>query len=210
MLSAGFVPQVAVFVDGVNEFLFADGDPLFAYRLRNFMDGKSESRTLDSIPMVWAAHWLRQRWKAKFHPPQKAAPYGDPALLQRVVNRWLANKRMIESTAAAFGVPVIFVWQPVPTYKYDTHYYLFPLFHTERHPETWLCASGYPLMEELRAQGKLGPNVLWLADLQQDRREYLYVDSVHYNAAFSKEIAARICTFLGQSNTEPRGQKPRQ
>jgi hypothetical protein len=50
-------------------------------------------------------------------------------------------------------------------------------------------------MEKLRAQGKLGSNVLWLADMQQDKHENLYVDSIHYNPPFSKEIAAQISLF---------------
>ncbi len=44
--------------------------------------------------------------------------------------------------------------------------------------------------------GKLGTDVLWLADMQENARENLYVDSVHYTAAFSKEIAGRICEFI--------------
>ena len=46
-----------------------------------------------------------------------------------------------------------------------------------------------------RAQGKLGPTVLWLADMQQEKRENLYVDQIHYNAVLSKEIAAQICGY---------------
>ena len=57
-------------------------------------------------------------------------------------------------------------------------------------------ADGYILMDRMRTQGRLGPDVLWLADMQQDKHENLYVDVVHYNAAFSKEIAGRICDFI--------------
>jgi len=53
-------------------------------------------------------------------------------------------------------------------------------------------------MENLRAQGKLGSNVLWLADMQQDKHENLYVDAVHYTAAFSQAIAGQICGFMGK------------
>jgi len=51
------------------------------------------------------------------------------------------------------------------------------------------------MMESLRAQGQLGPNVLWLADIQLDKRENLYIDALHYTAAFSREIAGYICDF---------------
>ena len=44
LLNAGFIPQIAVFVDGINDFTFADGQPLFADTFRNFMAGKSQPR----------------------------------------------------------------------------------------------------------------------------------------------------------------------
>jgi hypothetical protein len=160
--------------------------------------------------MIRAAHWLEGRWsKPKPQLPQGVTPYDDPALLQGAVERWLANKRMIEVIAKGFGVRTIFVWQPAPTYKYDLHYHLFVQFLTEAQRNTRRCSYGYPLMENLWEQGKLGPDVLWLADIQQDKRENLYVDNVHYNAAFSKEIAAQIYSFLRESLGEPQGPQSR-
>lgn len=205
LLNTGFVPQVAVFVDGLNDFLFAEGRPLLANRFRGFMDGKSESRTLADLPMVQAAYRLSGRWSKTKLQPQIGPPPDDAALLQGAVDRWLANKKMIELIAHGYGVPTFFVWQPVPTYKYDLQYHLVLQSHKDiqSHGTLWRnakrCGYGYPLMENLRAQGKLGSNVLWLADMQQDKHENLYVDSIHYNAAFSKEIAAQIYNYLRQN-----------
>jgi hypothetical protein len=42
----------------------------------------------------------------------------------------------------------------------------------------------------------LGDDVLWLGDLQRDRHENLYVDSVHYTPAFSQAIAREIAEAL--------------
>ncbi len=205
LLNTGFVPQVAVFVDGLNDFLFAEGRPLLANRFRGFMDGKSESRTLADLPMVQAAYRLSGRWSKTKLQPQIGPPPDDAALLQGAVDRWLANKKMIELIAHGYGVRTVFVWQPVPTYKYDLQYHLVLQSHKDiqSHGTLWRnakrCGYGYPLMENLRAQGKLGSNVLWLADMQQDKHENLYVDSIHYNAAFSKEIAAQIYNYLRQN-----------
>ena len=198
LLSAGFVPNVAVFVDGLNEFLFADGRTLLDFRFKSFMDGKPESTTSAAIPMVQAARRLSARW-SKPNSQSQAVAQADSALVQGAVDRYMANKRMIELIAAGFGVRILFVWQPVPTYNYDLQYHRF----VQKSGGTWQheqrCASGYPLMENLRAQGKLGSDVLWLADLQQDKHENLYVDNIHYTAAFSKEIAAQIYSYLRQS-----------
>jgi hypothetical protein len=193
LLNAGFVPKVAVFIDGLNDFgSAAYGEPVSSEQLRRFMEGRPDSGPLEDVPVIRAAHRLADRWTK---PSENATDYADREVLEGVVHRWLANKRMIEVIAHGFGVRPIFVWQPVPTYKYDVQYHF--LFHSKLMFGVFArCRSGYPLMEDLRAQGKLGPNVLWLADMQQDRRENFYVDGIHYNAAFSKEIAARICSFL--------------
>ncbi len=191
LLNSGFVPRVAVFIDGLNDFseIFPDGQPMYAERFRRFMAGKPEFNLFDDVPVVKAADWLSVHWTKL--PPQKPVEYADR------IDRWLANKRMIELIAQGFGVRTIFVWQPVPTYEYDLRYHF--LFRSDKEFDTFgRSGYGYPLMENLRAQGKLGPNVLWLADMQQEKRENLYVDQIHYNAVFSKEIAAQMCGFLGK------------
>jgi hypothetical protein len=224
LLQAGFAPQVAVFVDGLNDFLFPDGGTGFSPRFRQFMAGQEDAGPLNKIPMVKAAHWLRDRGTSQprsLGPEdfehwvgQKVATETKSGLLEGVVTRWLANKQMIELMAKGFGVRTIFVWQPVPVYKYDLAYHRFShdtfvrkrgrdtnreallenlIIHGKLGPDRILgMEQGYALMGTLRAQDKLGSDVLWLADLQQDRQENLYVDAVHYTAAFSKEIAEKI------------------
>ena len=193
LVNAGFVPQVAVFIDGINEFDHADGEPRFADGFRRFMDGETRSSSLEDVPVVSAMHWLADRLKKA--QSQRTTSHADPAALEGVVHRWLANKRTIQFIAGGYGVRAIFVWQPVPMYKYDLQYDLFYKPGKASGSIVW-ARQGYALMENLRAQGKLGPNVLWLADTQQDRHENLYVDNFHYNANFSKEIATQICGFL--------------
>ena len=196
LLTAGFVPQVAVFIDGLNDFAYANGEPRFAEELRRFMNGQSGSSPLENVPVIWAAHWLRHRWtKPASH---KFIDYGDPAVLQVIIDRWLANKRMIELVAEGFGVRTVFVWQPTPMYKYDLHFDRFYNSDSVFGPGV-RGRGGYAIMENLREHGKLGPNLLWLADMQQDRHEDLYVDAIHYSPAFSREIAGRICRFLGEN-----------
>lgn len=201
LLIAGFVPNVAVFIDGVNDFHFASGRPLFTARFRDYMAGKSTSSSLDSVPVVYAARWLRGHQTKP--QPRTAVNFADPAVLQAVSARWLANKKVIESVANGFGVRTIFVWQPAPVYEYDLRYHFF--LHSEKDFGPDLRAKyGYALMDNLRAQGKLGSDALWLADMQQQKQENLYVDEWHYTAPFSKEIAARICNFLREAPAEPR------
>jgi len=84
-------------------------------------------------------------------------------------------------------------------YKYDLRYHFF--LHSDKEFAAFVRAKyGYPLMQDVREKGRLGPDVLWLADIQQDKHENLYVDSVHYSAAFSKEIAERIGDFVDKGS----------
>lgn len=193
LLKAGYVPQVAIFIDGLNDFIFADGQPRFTGDMRRFMAGQVDSNPLENVPMVRAAHWLSDRW-AKPKPAEKV-DYADPSVLDNVIDRWLTNQKMIRLIGAGFGVRTVFVWQPIPMYKYDLRYHLF--LHSDKAFAGFVRGEyGYPLMNDLWTHGQLGPDFLWLADIQKDKHENLYVDSVHYNAAFSKAIADHIYSFL--------------
>ena len=200
LLKKGYIPQVAIFIDGLNEFnSWGPDEPGNASQVRTFMAGGPTPGPLDQLPMVKAAHWLGSRTLPHRH---MKLDYTDRAVLESVVNRWLANKKITQAAAAVFGVRTVFVWQPVPTHKYDLRY------HFLGHPDEWYAARwprgryGYEIMETLREQGKLGSDVLWLADMQQDRHENLYVDKWHYNAVFSKDIAQQICSYLSHGSAK--------
>jgi hypothetical protein len=199
LLVAGFIPRVAVFIDGTNEFYFANGQPFGTARLRDFVAGKPPPSAVDALPVIRAARWLKGRWTRP--QPQRAFDPADPAVLEGVIRRWLANKKLIEAMGAAFGVRAIFVWQPVPVYKYDLHYHFLGISDQAYGPDI-RTRYAYTQVANLRAQGKFPSDVLWLADMQQDKHENLYVDQWHYTAPFAEEIAARICSALRESLAE--------
>lgn len=51
-------------------------------------------------------------------------------------------------------------------------------------------------MAELIEENPLGDNFLWSADIQNDAKEPLYVDIMHYSAGFSKQMATLIADWL--------------
>lgn len=55
--------------------------------------------------------------------------------------------------------------------------------------------SAYAVMNARRAR-VAGARFLWLADIQEDKKENLYMDRIHYTADFSREIAGRIFAFF--------------
>lgn len=118
-------------------------------------------------------------------------------LVESVTSRYLANKRQIESVAREFGSRAIFVWQPIPFYKYDKSYHLFFKENTSL-GENQYAKEGYERMEHIRGTEDLGRNFLWCADIQEQLKEPLYVDLVHYTSAMSNRLATYIVQLAAE------------
>lgn len=214
LLTAGYVPDVAVFVDGLNDFLNV------TVHLSGNMDSSAVLKSL-----VEELHWgdnfgsLRRfivhtslgrisGWMRGVGETRNQHNSGTEritgAMLLRTRDRWLINKRLIEAQSASFHVRPIFIWQPVPTYRYDAARYHF-LRDLVEPPLAWRSPPvvGYPLMAKSRAELEGGSNFLWLADMQASKHENLYVDEFHYTASFNKEISTLICGFLNQKAILP-------
>jgi len=55
-------------------------------------------------------------------------------------------------------------------------------------------------MEKLTKTGRLGKNFSWCADIQEDLKQPLYVDSVHYSSYMSKLLAENISCAIKTLN----------
>lgn len=188
-LTSGVKPDVAVFIDGLNEMAWGE-TPALTTELNRYLQGKAFRDFLYvNIPMFSVAYSIVHRRPSEGHVA------GDPSAgTELVIKRWMYNKRVIEAMAAAFGVRTLFVWQPVPYYNYDLRYHIFCQARPdcENDPRTAL----YSLMKTVGPGGQLGDDYLWLADMQAGRMENLYIDSVHYNPPFSREIAQSLAARI--------------
>jgi hypothetical protein len=152
------------------------------------------------LPLTRAAAGRKlRRWSGRGPRAETAGhPPVDPAVLRQIIARWVVNKRLDEAVARDLGIRTVFVWQPVPTYHYDLSQHALYRGDFGHFGEHSRSHDGYALMATMRPTLGLGPEVLWLGDIQEGRRENLYVDSVHYAEAFSDEIAERIADHLRQ------------
>ncbi|WP_293865672.1 hypothetical protein [uncultured Alsobacter sp.] len=194
----GVGPHVAVFLDGLNEFVYPDDEPQWTGALRNMISTRHLTM-VDPLrgmgEMVgWFVRTARRRLLAPPPRPSDPAPAarGDA---ETVVDRWLLNRRLTEALGEEVGITTLFAWQPVPTFGYDLSLHGFVKAADGFGPFN-SSAAGYALMARLRDEGRVDPRVLWLADMQDRATGNLYVDNVHYNAAFSAAVAGRIADTL--------------
>ena len=200
LIVAGAVPDLAIFIDGLNDFHFKDGVPALTPLLEQLVEHFGEESPampvlLAKLPLARAVARPSAFRILGGHPapPPRAAKaperYDDAVVLRNVIRRYLVNKRLAEAAAREFGARAAFVWQPVPTYRYHGP----PPEHLGLHEYS---RFGYPLMADLVRREPPGRDFLWCADIQEGLDEPLYVDQVHYSPALSDRIATCIVDLL--------------
>jgi len=198
LLLAGHVPTIAIFMDGLNEFVHYRGNPAFTNVLKSFMlygDVPPERKILLRMPVVKLlmpnlAHQI-SLWDESQDASRGTVNRPDQAILSQAVDRYLANKSRIESLANDFGVSTLFVWQPVPVYGYNMEYHVFAGYDYEStYPQV---KAGYAVAAGRLEHANLGSNFLWAADIQAGLKEPLYVSAFHY----SSKMSARISELIG-------------
>jgi hypothetical protein len=193
-LQAGIKPDLAIFIDGLADFSDASGVLPYTAQLTQAMDShdRTARELLDVVTLLpigrGARHFI-------FNSGPAASMKADTAHLSQVIDKYVWNKTTIERMATEAGVSTLFVFQPVPMYKYDLTCHLFKGdgITWDRHINGF---EGYPLMAKYVAEHPMGNDFLWLADMQEGKHQPLYCDQVDYTPEFSDEIAAEIQKFL--------------
>jgi hypothetical protein len=200
LLVSKVVPDVAVFIDGLNDFVYPDGEPEYTSRLASSMDGSQIPDFLTKSPLNRAALFVRQRFLQLPLPAEdkQSGPKLYEKQARAVIERWRLNKKLTQAVATSFGVRTVFVWQPAPTYKYDLRYHAFSKGNFRLFGPHERSRAGYAVMDQLRQNGGMGDDFLWLGDIQEQRTENLYVDLLHYRPSFAKVIANDIYDFILQ------------
>lgn len=186
LLLQNHIPSLAIFIDGLNDLNHYSGAPAYTKKLTKFMDdgetGPLWNLMLD-LPM--------SRYFMKKPKESEASSVKDPkTIADHVIQRYIANQKLIDVIAKGYGIRTLFVWQPVPVFEYDQTYNIFGTFNYSRGLP--YLKPGYEIMSREYESGAFGSNFLWLANVQRDLKEPLYIDGVHYSAKMSNLIASRI------------------
>lgn len=186
LLASRAKPGIVIFIDGLNDFAHYEGIPGFTQDLTRFME------TGEIAPFErWVADWPISKLFRSEKPATKSdKKIPESEISVSVYNRYLSNKKVAEALAKEFGVKALFVWQPVPVYKYDQQFNIFKEFNYSKFLP--YLKPGYEAISKEYEMGRFGENFLWLADMQENLKEALYVDAVHYSAKMSEMIAERI------------------
>jgi lysophospholipase L1-like esterase len=204
-IKEGTTPDVAIFIDGLNDFWFYNDRPLFDENFERFFDGKLQEaslpQSLQKLPMLRAARSVKAMVTGQKKPTLHTSIedneiYNNQAALMNVIEHYVKNKEMIEALASAREIKTVFVWQPISTYKFDPKFNLFARDSIGERD----YAKGYPVMAEFLKEHSLGNNFLWAADMQEHATEPLYVDTMHYSGKMSKMIAKFIYDGMIERN----------
>src|SRR3989338_3954277 len=181
------IPNMSIYIDPLNDYNAPDSKPKFTPQISIYMAGKNKMKNaLSELPMARIGAYLLSSGDNR--------PIKGEKELKEITARYFINKKIIESASGGFGIKTYFVIQPIPLYKYNL--------------SNHIIYNKYPHLLNISVNGKLGygilreqydkldfngrKNIIWLADMQENKSESLYVDSDHYPPAFSDEIAGEI------------------
>jgi hypothetical protein len=111
LLLRGFRPNVALFVDGLNDFFSHADEPYFNESFQQLFNDRSLARPatipLERLPLYQAVQRMKHvlmHTGAPLYTEDSQDRFNDPQLLDRVIARYRDNKKMIEALADAYQV----------------------------------------------------------------------------------------------------------
>ena len=176
LLALGHAPDMAVHLDGMNEFATGGGGPLLArVHTQPYQDDLRHPLRawLAALPIVRA---LPARSAGLFgdagrpvdalSAAEERERYDDADRDRRIIHHYFANMVATRTLGDVHGVESLFVWQPVPTYGYDLEH------HANRgsFKNHTYSRYGYPRMAQRVRKGRTSPHFVWCADLQRGPR----------------------------------------
>ncbi|MEO5335087.1 MAG: hypothetical protein H7839_24000 [Magnetococcus sp. YQC-5] len=192
LVTQGILPRIAVFIDGLNDFIFYE-----------VPDKSNVSRRLaTAFGLDWL--YLLKKVFAYTHTVQLVLSMSGSDV-QDFLNQRIASKQEIEKTVArlimnreiiqAFckekEILCFFVDQPVPTVDYDNAKRLVPPAVHFMGAEN--CVYGYTL---LREQYRQHPSNNHLDLSRITVQEPVYIDSFHYSKKMNQYLAEIIATYI--------------
>ncbi len=214
LLEAGYVPDVAIFLDGINDLTYyetgvATGDgtpcqptePDTLSRLTNLLSCEYDEVCLPIARFATARDVEREADLSNYeafvqertgYPFVDAPAAEDDDAWRDTFARWRDNRAAVEALAEQHGFHTLYIIQPTAVTTPDITLEQYP-FDAVRDSIWGRAYYAYPFWLEGIAQM---PNVLDLSDLAPATNTVSYVTYIHYAPQFAGEIAAEIAEEL--------------
>ncbi|RXK54934.1 SGNH/GDSL hydrolase family protein [Oleiharenicola lentus] len=179
LLAQGVAPDLAVFVDGLNDFIYHDGVPELTEEIATLV--------APDLP-----------------PPARVEPADDAqrgAAVDRMIAAYARHVKLTEALGRAAGVPVIFVGQPVPFLDFPMSEANYPFKST--FAEHRLASWGYGRFKEAARLGRFGDRFVWCGNAFARAETVMYADSIHYSAAGAELLARTLVERAAQVELWP-------
>ncbi len=194
-LVLGRIPDVAVFYGGFND--------LAAVYMSNYRTGLPHNE-VNRIRDLRAGAVLRADRPLLTYPDASLDELDfslvgvSSATPEDVVTHYLGNLRLIRSIAEAYGIQVLFVWQPAPQFKpalTDQEQYFM-----DENRRNWpdfdaLYRDVDQILRE-RAAAEGLEDLLFLSDLFADESGYIFYDRIHIIEDGNTQVARAITAAL--------------
>ncbi|OAN46697.1 hypothetical protein A6A04_06245 [Paramagnetospirillum marisnigri] len=198
-LTAGVKPDVAVFVDGLNDFYYCTIPDVSAWNERLTQLTRARSRMPIALELSHRSSVVQLARHLGGDKSVMVREWGSfcetEADVDKVITRLDTNRRLIDAAGERLGFKTLFVQQPVPTYTYDNRKRPFPV-KEEALGYHMNSARGYPKMALMKSEGRLwDKGLLWLAE-EEPADANAYIDTVHYSPRFNRLIGERIASAI--------------
>lgn len=186
LLIRGFVPDLAVFVDGLNEFVAWNGEPPLSDWMRaNFYKAQITNfnhefgwYVMSGLRVLPLVRMILGGGKPRAGEPVNETEAKDPATIERIVDTYSRNRRLTQAVAAPFGVKTAHVVSIAPSE---------PIGKGRR------AKYGYPAL----AQRPESADMIWCTDFDYERQFPLFQQETNnYTPAATLHVAQCISSAL--------------
>lgn len=201
LLSQGVKIDLAIFFDGLNEFVNWDGEHYYFHDYKLKVEPNPSTDYLLSALFSQTAlgraiggfHTFSGRQRLLFPENLAAERHKSPEqLAQQVVARYLWNVRNTRTLAAGRRIPVVHIIDPVPFYGE-----WLPGSQFVPSPYAQFAGKGFSFLASQVGSGEFPAEMTSLLQAGKDfPNGYAFVDWVHYSAAFAKHLAPRVAQIV--------------
>ena len=212
LLLEGSVPDVVIFIDGLNDTAIWRGEPVHSDWYRQFRQmvdnfGRQHDAVyhlkmfIQRLPLILLAERVSQRHERPGMPlwskELSDEVASDPNVLGDILKRYIQNVNLALELAKSRDIEALFVWQPVPFYEYpfeDAHVSSFHEIIGEHKRSDFM----YPYVNEYIQNNNMPERFHWCGAAFSKADDITYIDQVHYNGHGAELLSECILSGLNK------------